>query len=1301
MASHHLYSGTIMQKIEELREWQRQQQEKLLHQQEEQRLLLNNEHQRMYQVFGLQNSDDVCEESVSSKYIKTCNSSLDLHDASNYEDSTIGTTINEDRTTGDIPVAEGHKRADSLDETPIASPRQDFHQLLQEKLEQYGNVDATDNVSKDTEGKPKRKFLRKGEGLARFRMDPVNLQPPQQSNKKNAKKSEKSNQLPRSSNSIVVRKPRIFRGKHEVSASSTNGIKKSDTNTKKSIESVRNETDCTFQPSKSVRSQYPKSAVPKLTLKKTQTSPSVTTWAQILQQNDQDKIVQVQDSEDTQLRMNAMRNSPVRDSIELSFLEKLRDTDKRNKKEVEDLKIFELLEQHAANSSFCSTSSLVARLMESSLNSTPVKNRLQNSSHQNDDFRASLFQPHSSKDAESEKQILLDDPQFPNKNTISGYLPYGLDFADDKISLIRRVGHDNFISGAYDINKDTVTNIAVESANHCETGDGCTSLNTSISSVKTSDGVNSPCSKQLHVRFSEINEYKSISDGDTSFSSQGDTSRNLRCDENSERHKMETVHTEKNRHSKYFQDDQAWSDDCSCTSSDSCKSPNLSLAEIDQSPTKDDSHTKTLQSPDTLSQHHLVNQQYQIYSMVTNTSRLPLDLETSHPLPNCANARVDNQVKTEEIVQGHDEVIFKSSLLRTRLEELEKEIEIFRKENANLQKLRKMHGEEVSKFKKEKKEQEKKMSEEKEKMESLLQEERKKLNRERSVFEKYCKDLKNQPTKKEREEIQSLKKQLADLQEEMHKKDSRWSATQIRTRDRMRQLEQENAQLKSEIEKLKKEKSQTKMVRFEEKSKVSEKPNKTSSATKIIHAINDHIAKIKPSDLEDSIIVHEVVPTKKIPSSVLQQGQNPPQRQAKTKQCNAVRINEWGNVPNKYQTFPAIPDLKSRHSGDEVAREDETSKKLVIKHKASNISNSETKSSVEDEFVGFDESLDGLSYSSGNEESKSRTSPDIIDENKIYTALYEAFYNTNSKSVSVESTDDNSDINSISKSEQSHPMQVLQEPVNKDESTKISSNKLEQVNCDELPEVIYNSDYFSKTFPEQEHAPLTLHSVTSESCQNSNSVASNSVTQKFVSAVSDSAIYNFNRPTKPQNIREKVFPDGRKEILYPNGNLKKISSDGSQTKIIYYNGDVKESLSDGTVKYFYAETKTWHTTYPDGLEILEFPDGQLERLQKDGTKEVTYPNATVKTCFPDGQEEWVFQDGLVVKVDTKLGEKTLLLPNGQREIQNKDHMRREYPDGTVKTVYPDGIQETRYSNGRIRVKDKDGNLLMDSVMQRL
>lgn len=72
--------------------------------------------------------------------------------------------------------------------------------------------------------------------------------------------------------------------------------------------------------------------------------------------------------------------------------------------------------------------------------------------------------------------------------------------------------------------------------------------------------------------------------------------------------------------------------------------------------------------------------------------------------------------------------------------------------------------------------------------------------------------------------------------------------------------------------------------------------------------------------------------------------------------------------------------------------------------------------------------------------------------------------------------------------------------------------------------------------------------------------------------------------------KEIVHEDGSKDVYYPNGNLKKISADGMVLKVLYFNKDIKETnINEGTVKYYYAETKTWHTSYLDGLEILEFP----------------------------------------------------------------------------------------------------------------
>lgn len=59
------------------------------------------------------------------------------------------------------------------------------------------------------------------------------------------------------------------------------------------------------------------------------------------------------------------------------------------------------------------------------------------------------------------------------------------------------------------------------------------------------------------------------------------------------------------------------------------------------------------------------------------------------------------------------------------------------------------------------------------------------------------------------------------------------------------------------------------------------------------------------------------------------------------------------------------------------------------------------------------------------------------------------------------------------------------------------------------------------------------------------------------------------------------------------------------------------------------------------------------------------------------------------------GAKTILFSNGQKEIQTAQFKRREYPDGTVKTVYANGHQEMKYSSGRVRIRDEKGIYILD------
>uniref|UniRef100_A0A8C8ADH0 Centrosomal P4.1-associated protein n=1 Tax=Otus sunia TaxID=257818 RepID=A0A8C8ADH0_9STRI len=188
--------------------------------------------------------------------------------------------------------------------------------------------------------------------------------------------------------------------------------------------------------------------------------------------------------------------------------------------------------------------------------------------------------------------------------------------------------------------------------------------------------------------------------------------------------------------------------------------------------------------------------------------------------------------------------------------------------------------------------------------------------------------------------------------------------------------------------------------------------------------------------------------------------------------------------------------------------------------------------------------------------------------------------------------------------------------------------------------------------------------------------------------------------------RETAYPDGKVEkvlkngchlIFFPNGTCKKVGSDGKTVTITFFNGDVKQVMPDQTVIYYYADAKTTHTTYSNGLEVLQFSNGQIEKHYPDGKKEITFPDQTIKNLFTDGQEESIFPDGTIVRIQRD-GSKTIEFNNGQRELHTSQFKRREYPDGTVKTVYMNGQQETKYVSGRVRVKDKDGNIIMDTKL---
>ncbi|XP_072907745.1 uncharacterized protein [Hemitrygon akajei] len=182
----------------------------------------------------------------------------------------------------------------------------------------------------------------------------------------------------------------------------------------------------------------------------------------------------------------------------------------------------------------------------------------------------------------------------------------------------------------------------------------------------------------------------------------------------------------------------------------------------------------------------------------------------------------------------------------------------------------------------------------------------------------------------------------------------------------------------------------------------------------------------------------------------------------------------------------------------------------------------------------------------------------------------------------------------------------------------------------------------------------------------------------------------------PDGKMEQILTNGNRIIIFRNGTRKEVSADGQSVTITFFNGDVKQFMPDQTVIYYYADAKTTHTTFPSGIEMLQFSNNQIEKHYPDGKKEIIFPDQTIKHLFPDGHEKSIFPDGTVVNLQ-KNGDKIIEFNNGQREIHTPQYKRREYPDGTKKTVYSNGHQETKYSTGRVRIKDKKGNLVLDKM----
>ncbi|KAF6376025.1 centromere protein J [Rhinolophus ferrumequinum] len=470
-------------------------------------------------------------------------------------------------------------------------------------------------------------------------------------------------------------------------------------------------------------------------------------------------------------------------------------------------------------------------------------------------------------------------------------------------------------------------------------------------------------------------------------------------------------------------------------------------------------------------------------------------------------SKSDSHLGNEPKLNNYDQTpgdSARSQVLREKIIELETEIEKFKAENTSLAKLRIERERALEKLRKEIADFEQQKAKELTRIEEFKKEEMRKLQKERKVFEKYTTVARTFPDKKEREEIQALKQQVADLQEDLKRKEAKWSSTHGRLRSQIEMLVKENTDLREEIKV---------MERF--RLDAWKKAEATESSTKM-------------------------------------------------SQCGTATKKE----KKEGSTNSSVRMQKSQNS----------SGAQLEKHKKNTLP------------------------TQGN---PSRRCKPVPPHGSC----------------------------SLDKEQIASPRE-LPEPV-------------------DLPDPEYKQE--EKEEKEEIQGEIS----------------------------------------HPDGKIEKVYKNGCRVIMFPNGTQKEVSADGKTVTVTFFNGDVKQVMPDERVMYYYAAAQATHMTYPDGLEVLHFSSGQIEKYFPDGRKEITFPDQTIKNLLADGEEESIFPDGTVVRVQRD-GNKIIEFHNGQRELHTAEFKRREYPDGTVKTVYANGHQETKYTSGRVRVKDKDGNVLMDT-----
>lgn len=1162
---------SIAERLEKLRQWQVEQQERLLKQQRIQREILSHEQDRIYKALGLpmndfniiESTEDMCamdeigmnaRETMSDEALmlqcsaKNSNNILEIIDKKmltnadpSYENcneeesnnlnhaSTIvdrSRNFMKDCNSGVLAqelsdsLIEGIKplslnnvsnRCIVIDDIPVPSPKKDFQTLLEEKLTRESEI--MPNVQTDAKIKPKKPFLKKGQGLSRFKM------------------------------STNLHRPTVITKKHNTS-SNTQHIDKSNKRKKSTM----------HKPAKTLDNVSVRNGERRLNLK-TVPPPKKKAFSKSI-------------TPTNQITHNV---TPNRSSNPLEM--NISDCDSKAEKELEEVRIFELLEEKAENSSFCSTSSTVLAFLQQS---TPfkVKSRF-NQTRKEDDTVASKEDERTSDMIEQEplvqqiahignsksnvqRQVESRKHSFTNATTVDSWNTVTVDNIQEETQ--------NYFT------KQILQNEAFKYTKHSENHDTSSTVSSSDEERDTRNDRNltndSEADVSHHVRFSEYNEYRTINLNDVSdTASSSPTSQDYLAEQSRYDYFAKTSKSSDIKRKLPFNCDEQIHNSSPKIISDEKAVDISGRSSLQQDVTcsKNDLYNcilKMLQVPeenDTLSYKDEWSEEDTCYdnkcmpiirkvAQISDEEQSVLSVSSS----SSSDSRELNTHKRKDILRTEPEKIteeiadicsdlreadlcssekrtnqmstYETELLKSRLLELEKEIDIFRKESSALLLQRRKLQEEETILRKQYAEKEKNFEEIKRRVQNQLEEEKKRVTREKAAMENRIRDAqeKAKQSKMERQKAQNLREQMEQLRDELNIKESRWNAAESRYKSELRVLRVEISKLKQEI------------ANSQKRTNVRNLKKSTGQViTKAINQINKRVVVASSKEPSPMKMCQDLSNTSS-DTSVHSDSDDEDEQKDGVVSVMKINVNDGFG-----QTEDNVSVNKIKYKSDEIESQPKGNKKFP-------------------NVVGKKQYLyENLL--------KDATSDLIENQNPIYTK------HTLNDPQSMVTQTQNLNVKSNDRS--------CSSSINKDPGhTAYAASNIEHY-AGKSHEVNQDSDENDMRMEEEKRKDRILSSE-----RNLNYTLQPSFQSPIKTSPSKTS------STSTDDVKQIKFSDGRIEYWYPNGNVKKIFPDQEITKLIYYNGDVREIDKTRRVKYFYAATRTWHTTTPDGIEILEFPE---------------------------------------------------------------------------------------------------------------